>query len=172
MTINKSFETERLILKPTTEEDSEFILSLFNSPKWLKYIGDRNIHSIEDAKSYIRNHITSQFRKTGFSVYTIILKSDPVKMGICGLYDREGIEGIDFGFAFLPQYEKKGYASEASKKLMLLAFTDFGIRELKAITTKDNLASQKLLENLGFQLKDTIQLPNDDEVLWLYQISQ
>ena len=49
----KKFETERLILKPTSEEDAEFIFELFNTPKWIKYIGDRNIKTLEDAKNYI-----------------------------------------------------------------------------------------------------------------------
>ena len=42
----KIFETDRLILKPTSEEDAEFIFELLNTPKWLKYIGDRNVKSI------------------------------------------------------------------------------------------------------------------------------
>jgi [ribosomal protein S5]-alanine N-acetyltransferase len=44
----KSFETERLILKPTSEEDALFLLELLNAPKWLKYIGDRQVKSVED----------------------------------------------------------------------------------------------------------------------------
>ena len=35
----KTFETERLILKPTLEEDAAFIYELFNTPKWLKTLG-------------------------------------------------------------------------------------------------------------------------------------
>ena len=31
----KTFETERLQLKPTAEEDAEFIFELFNTPKWI-----------------------------------------------------------------------------------------------------------------------------------------
>ena len=51
----KSFETERLIIRPTTESDSEFIFKLLNTPKWLKYIGDRNIKTVENAKEYIKD---------------------------------------------------------------------------------------------------------------------
>ncbi len=47
MSKNKTFETERLILKPTSEEDAAFIFDLLNTPKWLKYIGDRNIKTVE-----------------------------------------------------------------------------------------------------------------------------
>jgi hypothetical protein len=39
----KKYETERLIIKPTNTEDAEFIFEIMNTPKYYKYIGDRNI---------------------------------------------------------------------------------------------------------------------------------
>ena len=60
------FETERLFLQPTTEEDAGFILELLNSPKWLEYIGDRSVHTEEDAKQYIKNKISPQLEKLGY----------------------------------------------------------------------------------------------------------
>lgn len=39
------YETERLIFKPTHPKDASFLLEVWNSPKWLKYIGDRKINS-------------------------------------------------------------------------------------------------------------------------------
>lgn len=162
--------TERLILRPTSEEDAEFIFELLNSPKWLKYIGDRNIKSVESAKEYIKTKMLPQLKRLGFSNYTLIRRSDNIKIGTCGLYDREGLEGIDIGFAFLPEYEKKGYAFESANKLKNVAFDEFGINEIIAITTKDNISSQKLLEKLGLKLNGTTKLPNDDEELLFYKI--
>ena len=49
----KSYETERLLLKPTDLEDGEFILQLLNSESFIKYIGDRNVRTIELAENYI-----------------------------------------------------------------------------------------------------------------------
>lgn len=165
----KSFETERLILKPTSEEDAPFVFELLNTPKWIQYIGDRNVHSVEDAKEYIKTRMQHQLEKLGYSNYTVIRKSDGVKLGICGLYDREGLEGIDIGFAFLPEHERNGYAFESANKLKRAGVEEFGISQIKAITTKDNIASQKLLERLGLQFKKTVLLPNEDEELLLYE---
>lgn len=166
----KTFETDRLILRPTSEEDAEFILELLNTPKWLQYIGDRNVKSVNDATEYIKSKILPQLRKLGYSNYTILRKSDQVKIGTCGLYDRDGLEGIDIGFAFLPEYEKKGYAFEAADKLKNAAIHEFGITELNAITVKDNADSQKLLNKLGFVFNGITKLPDDDEELLLYQL--
>ncbi len=168
MNIAELAQTERLIIRPTMLEDAEFILALFNSPKWLKNIGDRNVNTVEAAAEYIRTKMLGQLERLGFSNYTVIRKSDGAKMGICGLYDRDGMEGIDLGFAFLPQFEGKGYAFEAAGVVKEAAFNRFQIEELKAITTKENLASQKLLEKIGMKHTGTMTLPGDDEELLVY----
>jgi RimJ/RimL family protein N-acetyltransferase len=171
MTEYKTYETERLLLKPTYEEDAAFVFELFNTPDWLRYIGNRNVLSIENAREYIKCKMLPQLERLGFGNYTVIRKSDHVSMGICGLYDREGLDGLDNGFAFLPEYGRNGYAFEAANKLKQVAFTKFGITEIVAITTQDNIASQKLLEKLGLTLTGTTKIPNDDEELLLYKIS-
>ena len=165
----KSFETDRLILKSTELEDSDFLIELFNTPKWIQYIGDRNIKTIPEAEKYIRDRVLPQQERLGYSNYIIINKENNVKIGICGLYDREGIDGIDIGFALLPEYEGRGYVYEASSKLMVVAKNTFGLNELSAITTKENIDSQKLLTKLGFRLAGFIFLPEDNEELMLFQ---
>lgn len=168
----KRFETERLKIIPTTEKDAEFILELFNSPKWLKYIGDRNVRTVEEAKNYIKTKMLPQLEKYGYSNYIVINKADKKKIGTCGLFDRVGLEGIDIGFAFLPEYEKKGFAFEAANRIKTAAFEDFGINMLSGITTKDNVPSQKLLEKLGLKLIGTAKLMDKDEELLLYKIEK
>ena len=49
-----SFESDRLYLRPTTEEDAALVLAILTAPKALKFIGDRNLHNEEDAREYIR----------------------------------------------------------------------------------------------------------------------
>ena len=164
----KSFETQRLFIRPTTIEDAPFILELMNSPKWLQFIGDRGIKSLENAQEYIDTKMIPQLKERGYSNYTVIRKMDSIKIGSCGLYDREGVNGIDLGFAFLPDYERKGFAFEATQRLQRAAHESFALTNLNAITTKDNLASQKLLEKLQFILIDTVALPHNVEVFLLY----
>ena len=47
-------ETSRLIISQFTIDDAPFYLELLNTPKWIKYIGDRNLKTIEDAKNIFR----------------------------------------------------------------------------------------------------------------------
>ncbi|WNJ20309.1 GNAT family N-acetyltransferase [Pontibacter sp. G13] len=164
----KTFETDRLQLIPTSETDAEFVLRLMNTPKWIQFIGDRNVHTLEDARAYIQKRMRPQLERLGYSNYTVIRKDDGMKIGSCGLYDREGLEGIDIGFAFLPEFEGKGYAFEGSKRIMDAAIEDFGLTQINAITLPANTSSQKLLEKLGLSLEKSMYLPNDPEELYLY----
>ena len=172
MTNKQIIETKRLKLIPTTVNDADFIVKLLNTPKWLKYIGDRQVKSMDEAINYITTKIRPQIDKLGYGNYTVIRKSDHVKVGTCGLYDREGLSGVDIGFAFLPEFEKQGYAYESSKKLLDVGFSDFGIKSVNAITLPGNKASQKLLEKLGLQFKEMVKLPHDKSELMLYQIKK
>jgi len=86
------------------------------------------------------------------------------------LYDREGVEGIDIGFALLPEYEKNGFGFEASNKLKNAAFYEFGIQIISAITTKENVSSQKLLNKLGLELIGATKIQNESEELLLYKL--
>ena len=167
--MHKTYSTKRLNLKPTSKEDAPFILELFNTPKWKLFIGDRNLHSVSDAEAYIQNKMTPQLERLGFSNYTLIRKSDGVKVGTCGLYDRDGLDGIDIGFALLPAYERQGYTFEAATKLLEIAFNDFGYEKVSGITVKENIASQRLLEKLGLKQIGTTRIPNDSVELLLYQ---
>jgi len=48
-----SFQSDRLIIRPTLEQDSDLIYQLMNFPKFIKYVGDRQLYSVEDAEKYI-----------------------------------------------------------------------------------------------------------------------
>jgi len=172
---HKSYETNRLLLKPTTVEDANFFLELYNTPDWIKFIGDRNIKTIEAAATFIREKIMPQFDRLGYSNYTVILKSANTKIGSCGLYDREGLEGVDLGFAFLPKYYKQGYGYESATKVKELAFQQFSLSKLQAITVHYNAASVNLLKKLGFQFVKNIYLPNDPndpEEVMLFELNK
>ena len=165
----KTFETERLILRPTGIEDAYLVLELLNMPKWIRFIGDRNVHTLEDAQKYIEERMLPQFFRLGYGNFTVIRKEDQVKIGTTGLYDREGLEGLDIGFAFLGAYEGNGYAYESSIELVKYAFSELDCKLLKGITDKKNIASQKLLEKLGLTFKQLMVLPGETDEIMLYQ---
>ena len=168
----KSFTSKRLIIRPTFEQDDKLIFQLMNNPKFIKYVGDRKISSVNDAKNYIKVKMLAQLYLMGYSSYTLINKSNGDKIGICGLYNRAGVDGIDIGFSILPHFERLGYAYESSSRLIKVAFEELEIEEIKAITNQDNISSKNLLKKLGFKLIGKTKLPDEKEELLLFEIKK
>lgn len=166
---DKFYETERLIIRPMSVEDGAFILDLYNRPKFIKYIGDRNLKTVSDAENYIRNRFLPQFEKLGFGNYLMITKEGRHKIGGVGIFEREGLDIVDIGFSLLDEFEGKGYAYEAAVKVKSIGMDDFGLQKISAITTKDNFSSQKLIEKLGLKFHKFVHIPGDPEELMYYE---
>lgn len=166
----QAIQTERLILREFTENDAPFLLELLNTPKWLQFIGDRGVRTVEGAKQYITERFFKSYQTHGFGFYALALKNDGIPIGTSGLIKRDGLDGVDMGFALLPEYEQKGYGFEAGQTVLSLAKNDFNLLYLLAITNQDNHNSQKLLVKLGFEKKDKlIVLPKDTVELFLFE---
>ncbi|HEV7375660.1 MAG TPA: GNAT family N-acetyltransferase [Pyrinomonadaceae bacterium] len=164
----KVLETERLILRRVTVEDSEFILELLNDPSWLRFIGDKGVRTLEDARGYILKSLVAMYERLGFGLYLTELKDGGIPAGICGLIKRDSLEDVDIGFAFLPEFCGKGYAYESASAVMAYGKRTFGLNRLVAITTPDNYPSAKLLEKLGFNFEGMVKLSDDSEEVSLF----
>ena len=143
-------QTPRLELVPFSHADAEFILSLLNSPGWVRYIGDRNIHTTEAAIAYLDSGPLKSYREHGYGLMRVDLKASGRPIGMCGLLRRPELDGPDIGFAFLPEYHRQGYAMEAARRVIAFAREQLRIPELLAIVQADNAASIGLLQTLGF----------------------
>ena len=160
--------TERLLLRKYTLQDAPFIFELMNSEGWLKYIGNRNIHSLMDAEKYIEKHYLSSYDINGFGAYIVELMETGESIGSSGLYKREQFEYPDIGFAFLPQFFHKGYAFEAARATMDFARNTLNIETILGITLPTNLSSIKLLNKLGLRAVSKVNLNGDNEELLLF----
>ena len=165
----KNYETERLILKPADLEDADFFLKLYNLPSFIKYIGDRNLRTREDAEKYIQNKFRPQLERSVFGNYVVIHKELNEKIGAVGIFERDGLDVLDIGFSFFPEFEGKGYAYDAAAHLKDIAKRDFGVSKLSAITSKDNYASQKLIGKLGLKFQKFVTLPEETEELMYFE---
>jgi len=142
-------ETARLRLRELTTEDAAFILELVNEPAWLRFIGDRNVHSLEEARGYITRGPVASYLKHGFGLWAVDSRATGEPLGMCGLIHRDSLPHSDLGFAFLARHRGQGFAREAAAAAVALAHERFRFRRLLAITDPDNTASRAVLEHAG-----------------------
>lgn len=160
-------ETERLRLREYAITDADFVLELFNSPKWKQFIGDRGLNTLEEAESYINERYLPAYSDIGYGAY-VCMNEDDKRIGSCGLYKRPNLEHPDIGFALLPQYEGQGYAFEAASAVMQYASTTLNIDTIYGITLPVNLSSKNLLKKIGLHEVGPFQMEGDEEELLLF----
>jgi RimJ/RimL family protein N-acetyltransferase len=161
-------ETERLILREIVEFDAEFVLDLLNQPSFIKYIGDRGLCSVREAREFIDARYRKNYRDFGYGLYVVELKETKAPTGICGFVKRDTLPVADLGFAFLPQYWSQGYAYEAAAATLEYGREVLGFQEILAITSQDNDSSGRLLEKLGFKFEKLVKMPHDENELKLF----
>ena len=164
----KALNTERLVLRPFTVDDVQFVLTLLNEPSFLRYIGDKKVRNVEDARQYILNAPIASYEANGFGLYVVELSESHAPIGMCGLIKREELSDPDIGFAFLPDFWNKGFAFEASAAVLQDARERLRRQRILAITSLDNDASIKLLQRLGFKFEKVIRLTADREQVKLF----
>ena len=161
-------ETERLNLSRLSYDDCEFILDLVNEPAFKKFIGDRGIRTLEDAKDYLRKGPIGSYECHGFGLYLVSRKDDLVSLGMCGLVKREEFEYPDLGFAFLERHWANRYAYESSLATIEYAGSGLGLTHIIAMADADNESSIKLLQKLGFRYESRVCMPGEKKEVCRY----
>ena len=157
-------ETERLFLRPLTFDDAPFVLELLNDPDWLRFIGDKGVRTLEDARRYIETGPFESYTKNGFGMLLVERRTDRTPAGLCGLVRRDVLPGPDLGYAFLPAFRRQGYAVEAARAVLRFARETVGLERIHAITNPDNERSIRVLDHFGFRFERMLRLSENDEV--------
>lgn len=168
--------TPRLALREFTRDDAPFILELVNDPDWLRYIGDRGVRTLDDARDYLERGPIASYARHGFGLWAVARQESGSSeepdssglIGMCGLIKRAELDDVDLGFAFLPRARGQGYAAEAGAAVLAHAKQSLGLRRVVAVTTQDNAASIATLRKLGFRFERLIAWPGEDVELNLF----
>lgn len=158
-------ETSRLTLRAFDLDDAPFILELLNTPNWLQYIGDKKVHSVEDAQNYLRNGPLKSYEDNGYGLWLVQLKACQTPIGMCGLINRVSLEHVDIGFALIPEHTSLGYGFEIAHATMNYAKEVLKLDTIIGITDPNNISSIKLLNKIGLQFEKTFRLPEGHTVL-------
>ncbi len=161
-----NYKTGRLLLRSLTLADAPFIFELVNTPGWIKFIGERNVHTLKDAEQYIHKILGNP--DVHYRVVT--LQDDQTAVGIITLIKRNYLEHHDIGFAFLPAYARQGYAFEAASAVLTDLLTSSQYSTILATTLNENNTSIQLLKKLGFIFSK--EIINENDVLQQFAVNK
>ena len=141
----KSFQTERLILREIEAGDAKEIVAFRGDPDVFRFF--KNPHRIteEEHLNWFENSYLSDDERVDF---ICIRKDTDEKIGVFG-FVRTG-DSAEVNYLLSKEAQHKGYASEALKGLMKYV-SSCGIRKFTAEIHKENGPSLMLAERLGFK---------------------
>ena len=134
------FETERLYLRPITQEDFDNWSLILSDAETMKHYP-----APYDASGVQRwiDWTLSNYEKYGFGLCALILKDTGEFIGDCGI-TMQNINGQtvpEIGYHLNKKFWRKGYASEAARKCMEYAFEVIKFDKVYSYMTSSNAAS-------------------------------
>ena len=146
------------------------MLAIWNDPAFLQFVGDRGARTLDEAQVSLRAGPLSLYSEYGYGPFGVERREDGARMGICGLFRRDGLDEPDLGFALLPEFCRHGYGYEAAAAVLIHANVELGLPRVVAVVSPGNGASIALLEKLGFRFSRPIRLPGDSDEISLFSI--
>jgi len=167
---SRQIETDRLTLRWFTEDDAGLMLSVWNDPAFVRYVGDRGIRTPDEARKALKAGALAMYADYGYGPYRVALTDGDEPLGICGLFKRDYLDDPDIGFGLLPEYCRNGYAYEAAAAVIDDARSNIRLPRLTAIVSPENRASIGLIDKLGMSFVERMRPPGDDQDVLLYAV--
>lgn len=155
MATDLTLKTNRLILRPFERSDLEDVLAYYSLPEVQRYLDwkARDKYEAKEAFEAMRKQ-TRLTRPGEILTLAIVRKSDGAVMGHVSLRWTDATAGQgEIRFAIAPTYRRNGYCREAVTAMIGLAFSEYRLHRIFAVTAGDNAASAKLLRGLGMRLE-------------------
>lgn len=157
--------TDRLLITPLKVTECGFILELLNSEGFIRFIGDRNVRTLDEALAYVEKVVSNI--DINYWVVTSRINAEP--MGVVSLVKRDYLDFQDIGFAFLPRFYRQGYAEEAVRAVFDFILDRTTSPEILANPMPENVASINLLKKLG--LRFSTEMEHDGKAMHIYRVN-
>lgn len=141
--MDRSIDTERMILRPMTAEDADDVFEWTGDPAVNKYMPYPAYKKADDVKRWIESIQPSQ-NEFGFA-----LKSTGKVIGSGSVRYDDDLQAYVFGYNLNHRYWGQGYATEAAKALISWAWQELGARDFAAVYADENVASGNVIRKCG-----------------------
>lgn len=155
-------KTDRLILRPFRPEDAQAVFDGWESdPDVARYMFWTSHHEIEQTRKWIAFEI-SQIGNPDWYRFALELKASGELIGTALIYYEEELRSWEVGYNLSKAYWDCGYTTEAMGCVLAFAKEQLGVSEVAGRYAKENPASGRVLEKLGFQYENDIPYPCND----------
>lgn len=164
-------ETRRLKLRESTVFDVEDFYRIYKEPSITYYI-EPLFKEKEAEIAYMEHYIRQIYGFYGFGLWSVVLKESGQVIGRAGLSVREGFEEPELGFVIEADHQRKGYGYEICEAVLKYAEKELDFDRVQALVDKDNQASLRLLQKLGFSYEEEVTLGEKSYLRMLVELSK
>ncbi len=157
--------TKRCILRESRTEDVDAFYELYKEPEITRYT-DGLYEYKSSERAALQEYIDKVYPYYEFGIWTVILKETGKIIGRAGFNIREGCELPELGYVIGLPWQGKGLATEVCQAILSYGAEELGFTQVQAVIHRDNRASLRLAEGLGFQEWDC-ELPEKKEYVFL-----
>lgn len=144
-------ESERLVLRKLKDSDATEVYKIRSNPERMKFVPRPLLKNEDEALAMIHMMNAKIDANTDIN-WGVCLKNTDTIIGFMGFY-RVQPENYrtEIGYMILPEYDGKGFVTEAVKTMLDYAFNSGGFHSIDAVIDPDNLGSEKVLLKNGFR---------------------
>lgn len=164
--MKKTIETERLILRPFTEQDAEASFIMNTDPEVMRYLGGVEPTSVEKVREMLKKSTLADYEKHGFGRHAVIHKESKEFMGFTGLKYIPELDEVDIGYRLIPKFWRQGYAYESVLPCMEFGYNELKLDRLVALANPENIASISLMKKLGLTYEKNVFIYDEDAVYY------
>ncbi|MBR6344104.1 MAG: GNAT family N-acetyltransferase [Lachnospiraceae bacterium] len=150
---NLTLTTKRLTLKPMCMDYLESTHEYASDPENTTYMLMLPNDSIEETIGYLKG-AEEEIKKDDPSFYEMAVFYEGKHIGAVSIYLDDERQSGEFGWLINKRYHGNGFAPEAAKALLDYSINTLGVRHFIAHCDSENIASKRVMEKLGFVLKD------------------
>ena len=151
-----TLETERLILRPPRAEEFPAWCALFSDETAMRFIGGAQPPPV--VWRTLRT-VAGGWALDGFHMFSVIEKASGAWVGRIGPIHPHGWPGTEVGWALVPGFWGRGYATEAAAAAIDWAFDRLGWTDVIHTIDPDNAASAAVARRLGSANRGPGKLP-------------
>lgn len=143
-------QTERLILREFTAGDWQAVFGYQNDPLYLRYYEHDSVTE-QQAQAFVYRFITWQGEqpRTRFQLAITLAETGELIGNVGVRREGPGEPLADMGFELSPAHWGRGYATEAARAMVEMAFGDWGLDRVHAHCIAENAGSARVLERVG-----------------------
>jgi ribosomal-protein-alanine N-acetyltransferase len=161
-------ETTRLLFRSHQAQDEEEFIRMHTDPEVRRYVGG-NAWSFEKARDRFRHQYLGKPSRL-YGLWATVMKDEQKYIGCCGLRADYNANAAHLGYYLARPYWGQGFASEASKAFIEIAFKRLRLRRLSADVDEGNAVSRHILQKFGFALVGREEIAASGRVILLYEL--